>query len=225
MTTTIFGEIDAVIFDWDGVLVDSPRNYYHAYERTFREVGIAVSQREIYLREGQATPQLIAAICAGRGVDVSEQRIGELVERRRQHDVAIGPRTFYPGMLGLLDRLRGSGCKLAMVTGSSRRSVQRLLTPELESIFDVVITADDVRRSKPDPEPFRKAVEAMGVDSHRSVVVENAPFGVQAARATGCRVIALCTTLGREDLHDADCVIADHRELEGLLVPATTEAV
>lgn len=208
---------DAVIFDWDGVLVDSSRNYYRAYELVLREVGIETTPREIYLREGQPTPQLIATLCAERGIQISEERVKQLVLRRREHDMTLGPRRFYPGMLDVLHRLRASGKKLAMVTGSSRKSVQLVLTPNEERYFDAIITADDVTRPKPDPEPFTLAATMLGIPASRCLVVENAPYGLQAARQAGCRAIAICTTLEPPDLSSADWIAKNHRELESLL--------
>jgi beta-phosphoglucomutase len=215
--------VDAVIFDWDGVLVDSTRNYYRAYELVLQELGIRTTPREIYLREGQPTPQLITSLCAERGIPITPTRVQELVQRRREHDVALGPRTFYPGVWDLLHGLRKSGRKLALVTGSSRQSVQRALAPEQERFFDAVVTADDVSRPKPHPEPFGRAAEIIGVPPERCIVVENAPFGVRSARAAGCRVVAICTTLGPEELADADWVVKDHQELEALLATSVPE--
>lgn len=213
---TRFADIRAVIFDWDGVLVDSSRNYYRAYELVFREAGIAVTAREIYLREGQSTPEVIAAIFAERSVAITGAKVKELVEKRREHDIALGPRTYFPGTWDMLHLLRSSGQKVGLVTGSSRKSLLRILSLADERCFDVVITADDVTHCKPDPEPFRRAAEIMEVEPQACIVVENAPFGVQAARAAGCKVIALCTTLDAEDLSDADCVLRDHHELQAM---------
>jgi len=210
-------KVAALLFDWDGVLVDSSRNYFRAYELVLQEVGITTTPREIYSREGQPTPQVIAAICADRGIKLTDIQVNALVQRRREHDRALGQRNFYPGMLELLQQLRRSGRKLAMVTGSSRKSVETVLRAEEAQHFDAIITADDVRRPKPDPEPFLRAAEMLGVQPSRCVVVENAPFGVAAARAAGCRVIAICTTLGREDLGGANWIIKNHEELLSVL--------
>jgi len=206
--------VAAVIFDWDGVLVDSGRNYCRAYELVLDAIGITTTPREIYLREGQPTPQPISTLCAERGIAVTEAKVKELVRRRREYDIALGPRSFFPGIWDFLDRLRNSGCKLGVVTGSSRKSVDLVLTPEQERRFDAVVTADGVTRPKPAPQPFLRAAEIMGVAQSRCAVVENAPLGVRAARAAGCRVIAICTTLGPEDLCEADSILSDHQELE-----------
>lgn len=209
-------DVAAVIFDWDGVLVDSGQNYYRAYELVLKELGITITPREIYLREGQPTPELIASLCAERGMTISDAEARQFAQRRREYDLALGQRAFFPGVWEFLDYLRGAGCKLAMVTGSSRKSVDLVLLPEQRRHFEAVVTADDVTRPKPDPQPFLLAARMMGVESSRCAVVENAPYGVRAARAAGCLVIAICTTLTAEDLCEADCVVADHRELESL---------
>ena len=67
-------DVGAAVFDWDGVLVDSSRNYYRAYGLVLEEIGITTTPREIYLREGQPTPQLIATLCAERGISLAEER-------------------------------------------------------------------------------------------------------------------------------------------------------
>jgi beta-phosphoglucomutase len=210
-------KFEALIFDWDGVLVDSAKNYYAAYHKVLHDVGIETTPREIYLREGQPTPQLMATLMAERGIPSSESQIQEMVDRRRSYDIASGPRVFFPGVWDLLLELRKAGYKLAMVTGSSRKSVELLLDQERERCFDSVITADDITRPKPDPQSFALAVRELGLRPQQCLVVENAPFGIRSAKAAGCRTIGLCSTLAAEDLVGADWVVENHQELFALL--------
>lgn len=210
-------QFQAVVVDCDGVLVDSRENYRRAYEMVLRDVGATVSPREIYLREGQPTPQLLTALLNLQQISVTETQVREMVERRRVYDAAVGPREFFPGIHELLLVLRASGRKLGMVTGSSRRSVDLVLTTERSRWFDVVITADDVKRSKPDPQPFMLAAERLGVDPKHCLVIENAPFGIKAAHQAGCRTIGICTTLEPEDLQEANWIVQNHAELVRLL--------
>jgi beta-phosphoglucomutase len=207
----------ALVFDWDGVLVDSGPNYYRAYEMVLQDAGVTTTPREIYLREGQPTPQVLAAILKGRGITVNEHRLSELVKRRREYDIALGERKFFNGVWALVQRMRHAGYQTGMVTGSSRKSVERVLTRDLEAAFDVVITADDVERGKPDPQSFAMAAAALGLNAAKCLVIENAPFGIQAARAAGCSVIGICTTLSSEDLTGADWIVQNHDELIALL--------
>jgi sugar-phosphatase len=80
-----------------------------------------------------------------------------------------------------------------------------------------MITADDVKRPKPDPEPFLLAARALKVDPTKCLVIENAPFGIEAARSAGRSVVAICTTLPAGDLSRAHWIVKNHDELEALL--------
>jgi beta-phosphoglucomutase len=207
----------ALVFDWDGVLVDSGSIYYRAYERVLLDVGVSTTPREIYLREGQPTPQVLTAILNDRGVTVDEAGIKNLVERRREYDIAFGERKFFDGVCDLLRELREAHYRVGMVTGSSRKSVERVLTSDLRETFNVLITADDVQRPKPDPQPFLVAARSLDLEPAKCLVIENAPFGIRAAKAAGCGVVGICTTLPSEDLQEADWVVQNHGELEDLL--------
>ena len=209
--------IQAVIFDCDGVLLDSGKAYYLAYEKVLDEEGAATSPREIYLLEGKPTPQVLEAVLAGRGKSVTPSQIREMVERRREYQSGIGRSEFFSGIWSMLARLRSAGYKLAMVTGSSRKSIDLVFTSELKGRFDAIVTANDVRHPKPDPEPFSLAAEMMGIASANCLVIENAPYGVEAAKAAGCRVIGICTTLAAEDLQGADWIAPHHNALQSLL--------
>jgi beta-phosphoglucomutase len=216
--------IRALAFDCDGVLLDSGRTYYLAYERVLREAGAQVSPREIYLEEGKPTPEVLRLMLEKRGMPASTAIIRTMVERRREYQEMIGDREFFPAALRLLRTLRALHYKLAMVTGSSRKSVELVLTPEIRSLLDVVITADDVERPKPEPQPFELAANRMGVPPAQCLAVENAPYGIQSAKSAGCPTIAICTTLGPEDLRAADWIVPDHTALENLLSSGIIEA-
>ena len=210
-------EFSVSLWDWDGVLVDSRRNFYGAYEKALREQSIITSPREIFLREGEPTPVLLRAIFDSRHISVDDDKIRELVIRRREYDFALGERRLFTAVPRILRRLRDAGQRTGLVTGSSRSSLDKLLQPEQARWFDVIVTADDVTHGKPHPEPFLRAMQALKADPKTCVVIENAPFGIQAARAAGCAVIAICSTLSKEDLSEADRVVQDHEELETLL--------
>jgi HAD superfamily hydrolase (TIGR01509 family) len=208
--------IRALILDCDGVLLNSGRAYYTAYERVLNEAGIRTTPREIYLLEGRPTGQVLSTIFAQRNMPFTESLIKDLVDRRRIYQSEIGS-NFFPGIWNLLADFRAESYKTAVVTGSSRRSIQLVITPDLEHYFDAVITADDVTHPKPHPEPFLLAAEKLRIPASNCLVVENAPFGIQSAKAAGCPTIGICTTLPAEDLKGADWIVTDHRDLASLL--------
>lgn len=207
----------ALLFDWDGVLMDSGADYFRAYELALAPEGLQFDPREVFLREGRRTGEVIAALFAERGIPLPEAKLRELVERRRGFYVQTARDIIFPGTWELLRALREAGYKLGLVTGSSRQHDVLPLTPEREAFFDVVLTADDIRHPKPDPEPYLLATQRLGLEPAHCLAIENAPCGIESAQRAGCRVIALCTTLAASDLRDADWVVAGHRELRALL--------
>ena len=104
-----------------------------------------------------------------------------------------------------------------------RDELERVLTEAQARWFDVIITADDALRGKPDPEPFLLATRALKMEPEKCIVIENAPFGIEAARNAGCAVPAICTTLSKEYLVRANWIVKDHEELEVLLLGDTRQ--
>lgn len=219
-------DFSVALWDWDGVLVDSRRNFYGAYERVLSEEGIVTTPREIFLREGEPTSIFLRAIFDRHHINVDDHEIRELAIRRREYDFGLGKRKFFSAVPRLLCGLRYAGWRNGLVTGSSKKSFHDVLQPEQARWFDIIVTADDVKWGKPDPEPFLRAMQALQTEPKAWVVIENAPFGIQSARAADCSVIAICSTLSREDLSEANYVVNDHHELEALLfgdVPRSDE--
>ena len=101
-----------------------------------------------------------------------------------------------------------------MVTGTSRRNIEHHFGAWLQN-FDAIVTADDVKRTKPDPEPYLQALAKLGLDAAACVVVENAPLGVRSAKAAGLRVIAVTSTNPAELLKEADVIVEKVADVEG----------
>jgi beta-phosphoglucomutase len=115
--------------------------------------------------------------------------------------------------------LREDGVKLALVTGSNEKSVMKVVEEAgLDKAFDAIVTSDDVERGKPYPDPYLKGMEMLGAEKAKSVVVENAPLGIKAAKAAGAGyVIAVTTTLPDEYLTEADDIMPSFVDLEHCL--------
>ncbi|MBU4076564.1 MAG: HAD-IA family hydrolase, partial [Euryarchaeota archaeon] len=103
--------------------------------------------------------------------------------------------------------------RLAVVSGSNRKTVHGLMNKFFPGAFRVIITGDDVKKSKPDPEPYLKAIERLCVLKKECIVIENAPLGIRSAKSAGLRCIAIPAYLGRESVKEADVIVDSHREL------------
>ena len=189
---------DAVIFDLDGTLVDSTPAVGRAWTTWASEYGLP----PMNLLEHHGTPSasVVRAIMPENLQEPAMRRITEL-ELADLHDVVL-----LPGAVDALASL--AGAKTAIATSctvplaEARIAASQLVPPS------VLVTADDVVHGKPHPEPFLRAARLLGVDPRRCLVVEDAPKGLEAARAAGCFTLAVVTTTPREALH-ADAIVND----------------
>lgn len=200
---------DAVLFDLDGTLVDSTASVTRSWQRLAQEYG--VSAQALQSNHGRPAVDLIARI-------IDEPRRSEALRRITELEVddAVGLRpidgadTFFAALPETARAIVTSG---SVPIATARLRAAGIPTPT------VFVTADDVRRAKPDPEPFLQAAARLGVHPSRCLVVEDAAAGVTAARAAGCAVLGITGTLAATDLH-ADMLVDDYRHLRPVLTAA-----
>lgn len=185
----------AVIFDVDSTLVDSWRSIEKAWTRWAEEFGLTAD--DFHGMHGRSSESIVAELVPDR-VEEATARVNALEE------VEVDDCRALPGAAAALATIPPDRCALA-TSGTRAVATARLaaagLTPP-----PVVVTADDVDHAKPDPEIFLSAAAWLGVDPRECLVVEDAPAGIQAARAAGCATLGLRTTVA--DLA-ADVVVDD----------------
>ena len=196
----------AVIFDVDGVLVQSMERHHEAYRRAFQDLRIDVRQSEVFANEGRRSREVIESIARARGLRLSDAELDATAKRKQEAFAAFGPLPLYPGVPELLAKVRSVGLKTAAVTGKARVNVESHLGASVRKL-DVVVSADDVTHTKPHPEPYLLAMQKLGVKPSEAVVVENAPLGVRSAKTAGLKVVAVTTTNPRSALAEADWIV------------------
>jgi beta-phosphoglucomutase len=211
----------AVLFDMDGVVTDTTPIHLTAWQEAFRPCGISVEKMDVYLREGMQSRTMAQEIAKEKGVCLRDEDLDRIVaEKTRifEGEMAARVRT-YESVPETLRMLRNNGLRTALVTGSKSSSADKVLRAAgIRDLFDVIVTGDDTKKGKPDPDPYLKAIEKIGVDRLDCVVVENAPLGIRSAKAAGVDyVIALATTLEPSYLREADDVMKSVSDLEQCL--------
>ncbi|WP_406657179.1 HAD family phosphatase [Methanolobus sp. ZRKC2] len=204
--------IRAVIFDMDGVLVDSMSYHALAVQNIFDQIGVKMDKQDIFEREGERTVDIITFLLEKEAGDASAYDVLDIVERYIREFNRIVELQVFDGLKECLS-LMSEKFRLSVVSGSDRPIVYDIIEKEFPDVFEVIVTADDVERGKPDPQPYLKAVEMLGIDKDECIVIENAPMGVEAAQKAGLCCIAVPTYLDPEKLKSADIVLRDHREL------------
>ncbi len=185
----------AVLFDMDGTLIDSTPSVVRSWLRLAEENGISVEDLQAAAGHGRPARDIVADLFPEAGRPVALARITEL-EIGDVDDVVALP--------GAAAALMGSGVAGAIVTSCAADLARARQQAAGIPVPEVVVTADDVTRGKPDPEPFLLAARVLGVDPARCLVVEDAPAGLTAGRAAGMTTLAVTTTH-----RDAE-LVADH---------------
>lgn len=186
----------AVLFDMDGVLYNSMPSHAKAWHRAMAHFGYDLPEQEAYMHEGRTGASTINIVSRRqRGVEESEERIQEIYRVKSQFFNEYPPAEPMPGALELLHKLQAQGLKILIVTGSGQASLLDRLNHHFPGVFcrELMVTAFDVKRGKPDPEPYLMGLQKGGLRAEECVVVENAPLGVRAAKAAGIFTIAVNT--------------------------------
>lgn len=201
----------AIIFDVDGVLVDSMRFHADAWANVFYEVNINITREDIYVLEGSNERAIIKAIFEKAGREPEPWHFEHLVNKKREifEFDQIKPFESVSGCLKKLKRY----FKLAAVSGSSRNTVEKVMNKFFSFCFEVIITGDDLERGKPDPTPFLKALAKLDITKNECFVIENSPMGITAAKRAGIYCVAVASTLEPDKLQHADLVFRDHTAL------------
>ena len=211
----------AVLFDMDGVIADTMPIHLKAWQEAFRPCGISVDKMDVYLREGMQSRTMAQEIAKEKGVCLRDEDLDRIVaEKTRIFDgEAEAHARAYDGVTETLRMLRNNGLQTALVTGSKASSADKVLRAAgVRELFEVLVTGDDTKKGKPDPEPYLKGIEKTGVNRLDCIVVENAPLGISSAKAAGVDyVIALATTLDPSYLREADDIMKSFPDLEQCL--------
>ena len=180
--------IRAVLFDLDGTLVDSSP----VHERAYRQV-LADQHPALLPGFDYRTVSGLTTFDAFRSLGLDESQSREATSRKQSlYRETVNTVRAMPGALALLEKLKARGTAIAIVTSASRASATRTLEATgLLTFADTLVTADDVTKAKPDPEPYRRALAHLKADPAKTIAVEDALSGIVSAHAAGVKVVGV----------------------------------
>ncbi|MCR5078074.1 MAG: HAD hydrolase-like protein [Prevotella sp.] len=184
-----------VLFDMDGVLYDSMPNHGIAWQRAMSEFGIHFTVEDSYATEGARgvdTIRKYAKEQLGRTLTEEEAQLMYDVKARYFHEMPEAG--IFDGVKDLMQKIKNSGLKIGIVTGSAQRPLIERVTSDFGHFVsrDQITTAFDVKRGKPNPDPYLMGLQKAGnYAPNEGIVVENAPLGVHAGVAAGCFTVAI----------------------------------
>jgi beta-phosphoglucomutase family hydrolase len=195
-----------VIWDMDGVLVDTGEFHFQAWSRALSEHGVPFTHELFRTTFGLNNATILTVLL---GQTPAPELLAEISDRKEQlfRQAIRGRAQLLPGVQVWLERLEAAGVRQAIASSAPPANIDALVDElDLRTYFDVIVSGSDLP-GKPDPALFLKAACLIGVPPERCVVVEDAVAGVEAARRAGMKCIAITTTNPAQALTGADVIV------------------
>jgi len=208
---------EAVLFDFDGILVDTEPMHYEAFRKVLEPLGIRFTWREyVEIYMGFDDRDAFREAFRAKGTGLDDTNLAKLVaakSRAFQEGLRNGVNA-YPGAVAMIETLHAAGWPLALCSGALRSDIDPILARlGVARCFPVIVAADDVRKSKPDPQSYALAFRRLSETYPRlltvpekSVAVEDTPAGIRSAKGAGLRVLAVTNSYGAGELSGADWI-------------------
>ena len=210
-------QAEAVIFDFDGVIVDTEPLHYIAFQRALEPLGLHFTWDEyIETYIGFDDRDAFRHAFSSAGTVILQDELRSLIDKKAAifQEVIRSDVSAYPGVLDLISHLHAHGIPLAICSGALRADIDPILTMlGIANYFDVIVTADDVAASKPDPECYQLAFQQLqsahqnSFTKNKTVAIEDTPAGISAAKAAGLLVCAVTNSYSADRLGQATFVV------------------
>ena len=187
--------LKAVLFDMDGVLYDSMHNHASSWAKVMQLYGLSMTEEEAYLHEGRTGDDTINIISKRDGKTISQEERKEIYQQKTKIFTSCPTVLPMTGSKELLQKVAENGLFAMLVTGSGQPSLLEKLNIDFPGVFvrERMVTSFDVKKGKPNPEPYLMALEKGGLSPDEAIVIENAPLGTEAAHSAGLFTIAVNT--------------------------------
>ncbi|MFX0003286.1 MAG: HAD family hydrolase [Candidatus Hodarchaeota archaeon] len=202
-----------VIFDMDGVLADTGPIHYESWVKIARDIGVKFTREIFEDTFGQTSPTITRKLV---GPEVEEDLIEKWANLKEKYyrEMVKEKLVPLPGVIKILKELKSEAFKLGVGSSGPPENVELLLSQlKIKSYFNVIITAADVKKGKPEPDVFLKVAKTLNINPKNCLVIEDAPVGIEAAKRAGMISIALTTTHKKQELIGAHLIIKDLTEI------------
>lgn len=216
------GTLQAIVFDFDGVIANSEPLHLTAFQQVLAEEGITLTRSEYYTRYlGYDDVGMFEALGRDRALPMDADRVAGLVARKaeRMQRLLEDGSVLFPGAVDFI-RAAAAAVPIAIASGARRHEIDEIIDAAgVSDLFATIVAAGDTPESKPSPAPYRLAFERLRehtgrrLDPARSVAIEDSLWGLESARGAGLRLVGVTTSYRADELPGAELVVDGLRDL------------
>jgi beta-phosphoglucomutase family hydrolase len=208
--------IEAVIFDMDGVIIDSEPIHKVINDKIYKELSIEVTDEEYMSFIGVTGVRMWSYLKEKHGLKPTVEELIQLQYERNIENLKTSKEKPIPGVVEFLTSLKTAGIPAAVASSSKLEVVEMVMKLfNIRDYFKLVVGGNNVKKGKPDPEIFLLAADKLGVSPKNCIVVEDSANGVRAAKAAGMKCVGFRNVnSGNQDISPADLIVDDLRKLD-----------
>jgi beta-phosphoglucomutase len=218
----IIEKVRGILWDFDGVIVDTIGDLSKSWKYVLSQQGVEIKESDYPPHEGRSQLEIARLLGQQYGKEFTSEECAKIKAAKDNYYLANFELRFFPLAPEIIDELSRKNIKQGIVTASTQKKMRGKTPQGFLDKFEAILTQDDTMRGKPFPDPYEAGLRKLDLPRENVMVIENAPLGIQSAKAAGIYTIGIATTLDREYLKaaGADKIVSGHQELREFLLGA-----
>ena len=207
-----------IIFDFDGVILDSENSHFIAFNEGLKNLNINISEDEYYSKYISLDDRgVITNVVNDKNISVTNEEIDMIIKNKNDYFESrlIDNSKLFPGVEELIIQL-SKNFVLSIGSGANRSEIIKTLkNNNIYDYFEIIVSANEVNNPKPNPETYNRVLENINTDFNINeiIVIEDSPGGIEAAKSAGLKCIAITNTFDNKQLRKADIIVSNYEDI------------
>ncbi len=211
-------QMKIIIFDFDGVILDSENSHFIAFNEGLKKLNINISEDEYYSKYISLDDRgVITNVVNDKNISVTNEEIDMIIKNKNDYFESrlIDNSKLFPGVEELIIQL-SKNFVLSIGSGANRSEIIKTLkNNNIYDYFEIIVSADEVNNPKPNPETYNRVLDNINTDFNINeiIVIEDSPGGIEAAKSAGLKCIAITNTFDNKELGKADIIVSNYEDI------------
>ena len=211
-------QMKIIIFDFDGVILDSENSHFIAFNEGLKNININISEDEYYSKYISLDDRgVITNVVNDKNISVTNEEIDMIIKNKNDYFESrlIDNSKLFPGVEELIIQL-SKNFVLSIGSGANRSEIIKTLkNNNIYDYFEIIVSADEINNPKPNPETYNRVLDNINIDFNINeiIVIEDSPGGIEAAKSAGLKCIAITNTFDNEELGKADIIVSNYEDI------------